>query len=444
MGKKRVSLTLIIGVILVVAVIIAFVVAMLPSPLSKTKDHVGSKNVTEITVKIQHLEKNSNFTTLIEDFDDLPKIKDGINLKEKNAVERILLLMKNDDPEIEKAFEVMQKYGRPLNFTNYDFPTHNTQLEVLLWLAEEQEISDYDRIALAIALDYGAVLAISEEEVRKELKVYVLDLYDYFVETDAIVPWAIEEYPLNADIALVWGANSINYPLFFEKVGQYPEGTKYSEIGIPNYYCLKWVEVFSDRRMSKEDFNWLFVDVSTLQEIRGVLTCETFSGGFNNARVEEIANEIDSMLTHSLDYHTDHPSAEVSYIKIEGRITPGCGLSNPDWQWEHFKKEDRIIGNCRDVSYMNIFFLKSLNIPAISIGVKSESLGHQVVAFYEFNEGLWRITENQKRIIERHTKVSNLFVSRHYPIVWSNWHEKMYPRYSYEKLKSLKEGFENS
>jgi len=177
MGKKRVSLTLIIGVILVVAVIIAFVVAMLPSPLSKTKDHVGSKNVTEITVKIQHLEKNSNFTTLIEDFDDLPEIKDGINLKEKNAVERILLLMKNDDPEIEKAFEVMQKYGRPLNFTNYDFPTHNTQLEVLLWLAEEQEISDYDRIALAIALDYGAVLAISEEEVRKELKDYVLNLY---------------------------------------------------------------------------------------------------------------------------------------------------------------------------------------------------------------------------------------------------------------------------
>jgi len=30
-------------------------------------------------------------------------------------------------------------------------------------LAEEQEIKNYDRIALAIALDYGAVLAISEE-----------------------------------------------------------------------------------------------------------------------------------------------------------------------------------------------------------------------------------------------------------------------------------------
>ena len=62
---------------------------------------------------------------------------------------------------------------------NYESPTHNTQLEILLWLAEEQEIKNYDRIALAIALDYGAVLAIGNEEVEKELKDYVVNLYDY-------------------------------------------------------------------------------------------------------------------------------------------------------------------------------------------------------------------------------------------------------------------------
>lgn len=447
-GREK---ALVIGIIFMVAVTIVGVTIVIFGTVTppttnqeenRTQDQAESKNVTEITAEIQRLEKKSNFTMLIEDFDDLPEFKDGIDLKEKKAKEQILFLLYSNDTEIEKAFKVMQKYGKPSNFTSCDFPTHNTQLEVLLWLAEERDISDYDRIALAIALDYGAVLPISDEEVRKELKDYVLDLYDYFVETDAIVPWKIEEYSLEADIALVWGANSIIYPLFFEKVGQYPEGTKYSEIEVPNYYCLKWVEVFRDRRMSKEDFNWLFVDVNTLQEIRGFLTCEMFSEGFKNARVEKIANEIDSMLTHSFDYHTDHPSAEVSYIKVEGKITPGCGLSNPDWQWKHFKEEDRIMGNCRDVTYMNIFFLKSMNIPAIGIGVKSGSFGHHVVASYESSEGLWRITENQKRIIERHTKVSNLFVSRHYPIVWSNWHERIYPTYAYEVLKTLEEGFE--
>ncbi|MCW7070359.1 MAG: hypothetical protein OCU17_07185 [Methanophagales archaeon] len=49
------------------------------------------------------------------------------------------------------------------NYESHESPTHNTQLEILLWLVEEQEIKNYDRIALAIALDYGAVLAISEE-----------------------------------------------------------------------------------------------------------------------------------------------------------------------------------------------------------------------------------------------------------------------------------------
>ncbi|MHC1610629.1 MAG: hypothetical protein ACXQTW_03350, partial [Candidatus Methanospirareceae archaeon] len=83
-----------------------------------------------------------------------------------------------------------------------------------LWLAEEREISSYSRVALAIALDYGAVLPISEEEVRREM-----------------------------------GANGINYPLIFERKDQYPKGTKYGEIGIPKYYDLNWMDIFSNKRI---------------------------------------------------------------------------------------------------------------------------------------------------------------------------------------------------
>ena len=63
--------------------------------------------------------------------------EDGIDLKERKAKEEILFLPGNDDPEIWKAFEIMQEYGHASNFTNYESPTHNTQLEILLWLAEE-------------------------------------------------------------------------------------------------------------------------------------------------------------------------------------------------------------------------------------------------------------------------------------------------------------------
>jgi hypothetical protein len=76
------------------------------------------------------------------------------------------------------------------------------------------------------------------------------------------------------------------------------------------------------------------------------------------------------------------------------------------------------------------------------IGVHSGSFWHRIVVFYDCeNEGLWRITENQKEIIERHVHVQELSVDNYYPIVWSNWYEFTYTEYSNEELKTLEEGF---
>ena len=44
--------------------------------------------------------------------------EDGIDLKERKAKEELLFLPGNDDPEIGKAFEIMQEYGHASNFTN--------------------------------------------------------------------------------------------------------------------------------------------------------------------------------------------------------------------------------------------------------------------------------------------------------------------------------------
>ncbi|MCW3135709.1 MAG: hypothetical protein N2V77_02045 [Canidatus Methanoxibalbensis ujae] len=78
---------------------------------------------------------HSNFTSLLKDFNSLPEIKDGIDLKERDAKEKIsFLLLRSDDPEVEKAFEVLQKYGRPSNFANYEFPAHNSWRCFYGWL----------------------------------------------------------------------------------------------------------------------------------------------------------------------------------------------------------------------------------------------------------------------------------------------------------------------
>jgi hypothetical protein len=429
----------VIGIILAGALISAFVLSVSFLPLSETNDSLVSEQDD------LELPSNSNFTALVEDLNNLPELKDRVDLKEQSARREVLLLLESEDPEIAKAFLIMQMYGKPSNFTTYAFPTYNTQLEVLFWLAEARELSEYDRTALAIALDYGAVLGISDEAVRDELRDYVVALYDYFVETDGLVPWAMENYPLEVDVALVWGANGINHPLFFETKNQYPEGTTYSEIGIADYHELTWIDAFREEKMTEKDFDWLFVDVSTLKEMRAFLLHEQFREGLEGFRVASTAESVDTLLTYSLMYHTDKPTAEVSYVEVEGELTPGCGLSNPDWQWAHFKEEGCIIGNCRDVTCMNIFFLKSLNVPAVGFKVRSfsSSFGHNIVVFYDYgNARLWRCTSNQASVIRQHVTDSKLLVGNYYPIVWSNWHEVTYPQYGHEILKTLETGFE--
>ncbi|WP_091933058.1 hypothetical protein [Methanolobus profundi] len=96
-----------------------------------------------------------------------------------------------------------------------------------------------------------------------------------------------------------------------------------------------------------------------------------------------ITNDIDIMLSSSLEYHGDNYSAEIEYIEVDGKITSGSGLSNLDWHWDYYKKNDHIIGCCRDVACMDTFFLKSINIPSTKVTVQWEPFGHQIVVLYD-------------------------------------------------------------
>ena len=124
--------------------------------------------------------------------------------------------MRSDDPEVQQGLRLIEKHGAPPeekgHWINFETPKYNTQLEVLFWLAEGNRIEkDYERVALALALDYGSVVAIGDDQVDQRVKNYVSAVYDYIKETDEIMedeklPWKAADYPLEADICLVWGA----------------------------------------------------------------------------------------------------------------------------------------------------------------------------------------------------------------------------------------------
>ena len=369
--------------------------------------------------ELEFFNQSQHLSYLIDDLFGLPEIRDGIEPKDVTATEQIVNLIKSDDPEVQQGLTLIDRYGVPPTIIfgrSQGIPNHNTQLQVLFWLAGDNVIdADYDRIALALALDYGSVVTIGDNEVDQRVKGYVQELLICIKETDKFLegknlPWRAKNYPLLADVGLVWGANEIRYPTFYECVGAKP--------GQP--WTHNWYEEFIDRQMNLEDFNWLFISPETLREMREWLS----KRGFINADISRVANAVDSYASKHLRYYTDKPGVSPSYFEVEGKITPGCRISNPDWQWSYFNKKAKVIGNCEDVCFIDEILLKSLNISTLPGSVKSESFGHRVILYYDEETRTLRTTSYQLGIIDRNAKGEISYKVLYIP--WNNFIDKMF------------------
>ena len=220
--------------------------------------------------------------------------------------------------------------------------------------------------------------------------------------------WQARDYPLEADMLLVWGACGMRYPTFYDHVGQTGK-TPWTHF---------WYIEFEERPMNIEDFNWLFVGVETLKEMRDWAVQKRFV--VND--VGKVANNIDTYADKRLHYYTDKPDVPPSYVEVEGEITPGCRLSNPDWQWKRLKGKGEFLGNCKDVLYMGRMLPKSLNIGADKGNIKAEGLAHGVILYYDVADNVLRTTSNQLSIIERHARGEIEY--RYYRIPWDNLHHR--------------------
>jgi len=138
---------------------------------------------------------------------ELRKIPDLTNA---TAVAKITHLALNaTNPEVREAFELMMKGGTPdpRDFT-YPVPNYNTELQVLYWLALQNEFKKDDTLALAIAMVNGLWLTMGDGQVREAVKKDTGDLLAFLRETDQMQKdrgvFELEMYPLEAKIALAW------------------------------------------------------------------------------------------------------------------------------------------------------------------------------------------------------------------------------------------------
>jgi len=205
---------------------------------------------------------------LTDDLQQIELVKGPVDPEAKGALKAIIQASESDD-ELRKGISLIDEYGIP-DKTRFKFPVpaYNTQLSVLLDLLRDSDIPpEYYRVSLAAGIDYGAVEAIGNREVQAYLPGYVKEQVAYTIETDRIlknqgVRWQAADYPLQADIILLWGAAGTMRP--------YPYSSKDEEYP-PDYQPWRhpsWESEFYDSQMEAADFEWSFVSLKTLQEMR--------------------------------------------------------------------------------------------------------------------------------------------------------------------------------
>ena len=113
------------------------------------------------------------------------------------------------NPEVKEAFELMIQGGTPdpSDFT-YTVPTYNTELQVLYWLACENEFKRDDTLALAVAMSNGIWVTMGTSQVGMEVKKDTSDLLVFYRETNELQEQRrdpmLEDYPLEAKLGLAW------------------------------------------------------------------------------------------------------------------------------------------------------------------------------------------------------------------------------------------------
>jgi len=273
---------------------------------------------------------------------------------------------------------------------------------------------EYKRIALAAAIDYGAVITIGNENVKKLVREYVPKTVDFITETDKIIKdngaeWEAKDYPLEADIGLVWDA---------------PGGMIYMTPDVKvNQPC--WYYVFQDRQMNSEDFNWLFPNEQTKKEMRNWMIGKGFvSGNAKDKAIDKNYKEyqnrflncyddgIDKIMADLNDYvyfprvhfndveHDWFNDSATNLVEVGGKKIYVEDISNMNWQWEYFKETGKFFGACPDDAHVESSLSKSINVPAVMGGMMiPEWGGHIFNQYYDINDGVWRTTPYQVECI---------------------------------------------
>ena len=312
---------------------------------------------------------------------ELRKLPD---LKNATAVAKIAYLALNaTNPEVKEAFQLMIKGGTPApsDFT-YAVPNYNTELQVLYWLALQNDFKKDDTLALAIAMVNGLWITVGDDKVGQAVHRGASDMLVFGRETSEMQRTAgllydLDSYPLEAKIAWAWtGSMTPNVPS-------------------PNEYVLVSPK-YLGRRLDIFAYEWMTADPAGLREKRSWL----MASGLMNNDLSKTVESIEYYLYFDRDQagktkHWRYSRGELGNVTVDGIVVASWGINNADFQFENLVTKGYGIGNCRDESTLADVLLKSIGVASDITESSVFYDGHTFVMYFDPNRNAWGASERQ-------------------------------------------------
>jgi hypothetical protein len=307
------------------------------------------------------------------------------DLKNETAVAMITYLALNaTNPEVKEAFDLMIKGGTPdpRDFT-YAVPNYDTELQVLYWLALQNEFKKDDTLALAIAMVNGLWVTMGDGQVREAVNRDASDLLAFFRETNEIQRskgyFQLEDYPLEAKTCLAYTSS----------IGTYDGPHSISRL----------VEKHADLR----HYNWVRYDVGLLRKMREIAFEKSWVERSTDSTVKNLEEYFYfSGAAQHWTYSTrtgDIPGVTESLVEVEGELVPDHSIYNLHFYLDQYLTTGKGLGDCGDETYFMEAWSKSLGIATNfvlhQIIVDGKYYGHAHMIYYEPLTKTWKAYEKQ-------------------------------------------------
>jgi hypothetical protein len=354
-----------------------------------------SASETTLWINITSTKPVSYYISLLKSAGSQPYVELGWDLQtlpdatNATAVAKITYLALNaTDPEVKEAFQLVMKGGTPdpRDF-RYSVPTYNTELQVLYWLALQNQFKKDDTLALAIAMVNGLWVTMGDDQVIQAIYNDANGMLNLGRETSQWqkslgLPYNLEDYPLEAKCSWAWRGNDT------PSHGPYALGGQ--EYALRNYKLWK---------LDLKGYQWDTVSIDTLRTMRNLMSEKKWINGDINTLVENLEKHF----WFSRNAWVSPSSTDT--VVIDNESYHPKNLNNADFEFQYFAKNGSGIGVCEDAMTLLDALCKSCGIATIP-----------KMAYWNVNR------PNDQRLYGGHTHILYFDASKR---VWTGYAEEL-------------------